>query len=201
VQDAEDQPPHVSRIFRGNYEGALSHMRTIVKNRNGLDLYLVGDEVNWNQAPDERRIRLFDAITGYTMYSDLQPAGWPEQTGFLASARTTNTAFKRAAVAHGVRFIPNVQPGFNDRGVRLPANHYVLPTELSHLATAARCHQLERMARGHTDRADRPRSPECGAAHLHRGVFVLVVRAGPTRVPRCIQELLAQTVLAAATRS
>jgi hypothetical protein len=77
------------------------------------------------------RIRLFDAITSYTMYSDLQKTGRPDDTGWLANVRQRYDAFKRAADQYGVAFIPNATPGFNDRGVRLAANHYVLPREVN----------------------------------------------------------------------
>jgi glycoprotein endo-alpha-1,2-mannosidase len=120
---------YVTRIWRGNYAHAIATVRSTIKARYGYDVYLVGDEVDWDGSPNADRIKLFDAITAYTMYSDLQQPGWPAETGYLAGVRTRYNAFKSVAAANGVRFIPNVLPQFNDRGVRLGANHYVLPPE------------------------------------------------------------------------
>lgn len=128
---------YVSRIFRGDYARALTDLRAAIRARYGLDLYLVGDEVEWGGTPDPRRIQLFDAITAYTMYSVLQTPGWPADTGFLAGVRQRYAAYRSVAQRYGVRFIPDVQPGFNDRGVRLAANHYVLPREVSAAGGAA----------------------------------------------------------------
>jgi glycoprotein endo-alpha-1,2-mannosidase len=122
---------YVTRIWRGNYAHAIATLRSTIKARYGYDLYLVGDEVDWDGSPNADRIKLFDAVTAYTMYSDLQTPGWPADTGYLPGVRTRYSAFKSVADAHGVRFIPNVLPQFNDRGVRLGVNHYVLPPELN----------------------------------------------------------------------
>jgi glycoprotein endo-alpha-1,2-mannosidase len=121
---------YVTRIWRGEYARAIASLRATIKSRYGYDLYLVGDEVDWDGSPNADRIRLFDAITAYTMYSDLQTPGWPDNTGFLAGVRDRYSRFKAVADANGVRFIPNVLPAFNDRGVRLAAGHYALPHEV-----------------------------------------------------------------------
>jgi glycoprotein endo-alpha-1,2-mannosidase len=122
---------YVTRIYRGNYAQALANLRSTIRSRYGYDMYLVGDEVDWDGSPNAGRIALFDAITAYTMYSDLQPAGWPDDTGFLSGVQQRYNNFKSVADAAGVAFIPNTQPGFNDRGVRLSANHYALPREVN----------------------------------------------------------------------
>lgn len=121
---------YVSRVWHGDYAGAIATLRSTIKQRYGYDLYLIGDEVDWDGTPVPDRIKLFDAITGYTMYSDLQTPGWPDTTGYLAGVRDRYTRFKAVADQYGVRFIPDALPQFNDRGVRLSANHYVLPPEV-----------------------------------------------------------------------
>jgi glycoprotein endo-alpha-1,2-mannosidase len=127
---------YVTRTWRGNYAQAIADLRSTIKTRYGYDLYLVGDEVDPDGTPTADRIRLFDAITSYTMYSDLQTPGWPDDTGFLTKVRQRYDTFKAIADQYGVAFIPDALPGFNDRGVRLSANHYVLPREVN-AATAA----------------------------------------------------------------
>ena len=121
---------YVSRIWRGDYAHAIATLRATIRQRYGYDLYLVGDEVDWDGTPVPDRIKLFDAITAYTMYSDTQTPGWPDSTGYLTGVRDRYVRFKAAADASGVRFIPDALPGFNDRGVRLAVDHYVLPPEL-----------------------------------------------------------------------
>ncbi|HVL23635.1 MAG TPA: DNRLRE domain-containing protein [Thermomicrobiales bacterium] len=122
---------YVTRIYRGNYAQALTDLRSYVRDRYGFELYLVGDEVDWDGSPNRDRIKLFDAITPYTMYSDLQSPGWPDDTKFLDGVRARYDSFRSAAAAEGVGFIPGVIPAFNDRGVRLSVNHYALPHEVN----------------------------------------------------------------------
>lgn len=112
---------YVSRIFRGAYAEAIRALRREVRARHGLDLYLIGDEVDWDIGPARGRIRLYDGITGYTMYSRTQP-----QTGFLGLVDLRYRAFRRIAAQARVAFVPGALPGFNDRGVRPEQEHYVL---------------------------------------------------------------------------
>jgi hypothetical protein len=122
---------YVTRVWRGAYAHAIATLRSTIRARYGYNLYLVGDEVDWDGSPVAERIGLFDAITAYTMYSGLQTPGWPADTLFLDGVRSRYRQFQAVARANGVRFIPDAMPGFNDRGVRPAANHYVLPLEVS----------------------------------------------------------------------
>jgi hypothetical protein len=112
---------YVSRIYRGRYAEALTTLRTHVLERHGLDLYLVGDEVDWDIGPARGRIRLYDAITGYTLYSRMQPP-----TGFLRLAEQRMRAFRRMAAQEEVAFVPGALPGYDDTGIRPEEDHYVL---------------------------------------------------------------------------
>jgi glycoprotein endo-alpha-1,2-mannosidase len=124
---------YVSRSWRGNVMRAITDLRNTIRSRYGYDLYLVGDEVGGrsNDVPVADRIRAFDAITGYSLYASTQSPGWPDDTGLLAQTRQRYDAYKQVADQYGVAFIPDAQPGFNDRGVRLASNHYVLPREVN----------------------------------------------------------------------
>lgn len=112
---------YVSRILRGEYQEAIRELRRRVRERHGLELYLVGDEVDWDIGPARGRIRLYDAITGYTMYSRTQP-----KSGFLGLVERRFRAFRRIAREERVAFVPGVLPGYNDSGVRPDEEHYVL---------------------------------------------------------------------------
>lgn len=118
---------YVTRIYTGEYARAIHDLRAAIRARYGYDLYLVGDEVDWDSAPQPDHIRLFDAVTGYTMYSPSQTPGRPERTSYLRRVRGVYRQYKRAADVAGVAFVPDVLPGYNDRGVRPAVDHYALP--------------------------------------------------------------------------
>ena len=128
---------YASRIYRGPVAAAIHAIRQSVVAATGVDPYLIGDEVDWDTSPDPARIRLYDAITGYTAYSRTQDAGWPNQTQFLQAVGRRVAAYHAVAAAEGVAFVPDALPGFNDRGVRLGQDHHVLPRRLGPTAGAS----------------------------------------------------------------
>lgn len=121
---------YASRIFRGDVAGAIEAIRVHLLTTYGVDPYLIGDEVDWDLPPDPERIGLFDAITGYTLYSRKQAAGWPAQLGYVQALGRRERQFQRVARAEGVAFIPDALPGFNSRAVRPQAGEHVLPRAL-----------------------------------------------------------------------
>ncbi|MCU0856986.1 MAG: lamin tail domain-containing protein [Pontiellaceae bacterium] len=124
---------YVSRVFRGAITDAFTYLRTNIKNNYGFTLYLVGDELEWENKPDFSRINVFDAVTSYTMYSDIQEQDqrlvFADDIWFLQDVVLKYDYTKKAVEKMGKKFIPGCQPGFNDRGVRLGADHYVLSHE------------------------------------------------------------------------
>ncbi len=118
---------YLTRTFTGNYAGAIDSVRTLLQNQ-GYNVFLVGDEVYWG-TPNQTRIACFDAITSYNMHGPSQYAGYPANTNFFKNVSAKFNEYKNVANAIGVRFIPNAMPGFNDRGVRLQANHYAIPNQ------------------------------------------------------------------------
>lgn len=117
---------YASRIYRGLFAEAIRRIRIQLEAVYGVDPYLVGDEVDWDNPPDPARIGLFDAITGYTLYSRTQPSN---MTGavFLQRVSQRVEQFRRVAEREGVAFIPGALPGYDDRGERLAEDHHVLP--------------------------------------------------------------------------
>ena len=111
----------------------------------GYDLFLIGDEVFWKvspvvqsgripfplvEAPQPARFLLFDAITSYNMYEN----GAASQKGYAASSTyVPDVAAKYSeylsASKGRVYFVPQIIPGYNDRGVRMTENHYAIPRE------------------------------------------------------------------------
>ena len=121
---------YVTRIFTGQVAQAIQAIRDRVRAITGLNPYLIGDEVDADIGPQPTHIRLFDAITGYTLYSRKQTPGWARETGFITRVERRFRLFRTAARKARVAFVPSSLPGFNDRAVRLEADHYVLPHEL-----------------------------------------------------------------------
>lgn len=130
---------YVSRVFRGAIADAFTHLRTTIKNNYGYTLYLVGDELEWENKSDFSRISVFDAVTSYTMYSDIQEQDqrlvYADDIWFLQDVVLKYDYTKKSVEKMGKKFIPGCQPGFNDRGVRLGADHYVLSHERSSTKT------------------------------------------------------------------
>jgi hypothetical protein len=121
---------YVTRIWVGKVAEAVAAIRAQVRAVTGRNPYLIGDEVDPDIGPFPAHIRLFDAITGYTLYSRKQTPGWPSQTGFVARSEKRMQRFQQVARAAGVAFVPGSLPGFDDRALR-PGYEYALPHELS----------------------------------------------------------------------
>jgi Glycosyl hydrolase family 99 len=117
---------YASRVFVGPLADAIHEIRQRLETAYGVDPYLIGDEVDWDTAPDPARIRLFDAITGYTLYSRTQPATWTD-ADFLRQVTRRVAQYRAVAEAEGVGFVPGAMPGYDDLGERLGEDHHVLP--------------------------------------------------------------------------
>ncbi|MBI4712428.1 MAG: glycoside hydrolase family 99-like domain-containing protein [Planctomycetes bacterium] len=117
----------LSRLFSGDYT-ALTRVRAIINQRTGLNLFLVGDEVYWT-APEPKRIGLFDAITTHDMQGTYKYDGLPILTNFFIDLESKFNEYKTAASGMNVGFIPNIMPGFNDRGFRPDVKHPILPRD------------------------------------------------------------------------
>jgi len=121
---------YASRIYRGDVAGLIHAVRTHLIDTYGIDPYLIGDEVDWDLPPDPARIALYDAITGYTLYSRTQQPGWPGQTGWLTQMGDRVREYSRVAAAEGVGFVPGSLPGFDSRAIRPASDEWVLPRAL-----------------------------------------------------------------------
>ena len=121
---------YASRILRGDVAGTIEGIREHLISTYGVNPYLIGDEVDWDNPPDPFRIALFDAITGYTLDSRTQVAGWPSQIGYLQAIGRRVRQFQKMATEEGVAFIPDALPGFDSRAVRPEDSERVLPRAL-----------------------------------------------------------------------
>jgi hypothetical protein len=118
---------YLTRAFYGELDTAFRTIRSTAQ-AYGFDLYLVGDEVFW-QLPNRNTISLLDGITPYNMHGPWQFNGYPEQTGFFREVDRKYQLYQYTARKNNTSFIPNAFPGFNDKGVRPEANHYLIPPQ------------------------------------------------------------------------
>ena len=154
---------YATRHLVGDVPAAIQEARRYVKEKTGADLYLVADEVYWNTlgydpqkgvymrealSADTARIAAFDALTSYNPYDVTRPqhrgsAGFAQ---FLADSKTLyQTYFKRARDA-GKTFIPGALAAYNDRGVRLEEDHFVIPRyESGDISRPALLRQLDEL--------------------------------------------------------
>jgi glycoprotein endo-alpha-1,2-mannosidase len=120
---------YVTRIFSGDYRQAFATLRLTLRQHHGIDLYLVGDEVYWPE-PQADRIAVWDAVTAYNMHGPVKYAGYPAATNLLDDIETNYAKYQIVANAHNVTLLPGIFPAFNDRAVRLQADHYPIPHEI-----------------------------------------------------------------------
>lgn len=160
---------YLTRVLVGDVAGAMGEVREMWRQR-GYDPFVLADEIFWNvtaadtrpaaftRRPQASRIRLFDAITAYNPYEagDRRYAGYGADTPFVSDV---NDLYQRHRDATGgdVPVVPDVLPGYNDRGVRPTLDHYVIPRAWSPGAPEGTF--LSEMLRQVADRWIDPRAP------------------------------------------
>jgi glycoprotein endo-alpha-1,2-mannosidase len=135
---------YLTRTLTGDVSSLIGGARHLLEH-HGYDPYFIGDEIYWRVTeqhptsmasflttePQQQRIKAFDAITYYTLYygggdPSLGPArdfaGYSGLTGIVADERRLLEKYCRAT-HDTVPVIPDISPGYNDRGVRLSTNH------------------------------------------------------------------------------
>ncbi|MBI4600786.1 MAG: hypothetical protein HY721_02385 [Planctomycetes bacterium] len=120
---------YVTRALSGNVAGLSDALREACASE-GLDVFLVGDELFFPSPPDSAKIRRWDGIFGYDAYAG-RGGHWGEN-GTLDLFRSRTDAYRDAARAAGARFFPSCAPGFNDRAIRRTcANNPALSRQLT----------------------------------------------------------------------
>jgi glycoprotein endo-alpha-1,2-mannosidase len=117
----------------GNIEEVILLMRSVAEFW-GHNIYLVGDHVFGSppSTTDETYLPFLylDALTNYDVYGSMLATGY-------AGSDTVEAYYKKQRGWRGEAhlkkcgFIPTVSPGYNDRGVRLDADHAPLSRKLS----------------------------------------------------------------------
>ena len=112
-----------------NYQRYFDTLKTNMDSK-GFDLYLIGDVMHWQEpvggttVPDSQPIdwpflrNHFAAISGYNLYD---PDRYPTdglQERFLSDVKSHWFKYKNQADAFGLKFVPFILPGFDDRKLR-----------------------------------------------------------------------------------
>ena len=135
---------YATRHIVGPVAQAITAARDLVRLQTGEEIFVVGDEAYFNVLdlnrshgihllpefdPNWTRLSAFDAITAYNPYESTRSryAGEEGAKVFLKEVEKMYAHYGRYARILGIKFIPGVIPGYNDRGVRIGADHYVLP--------------------------------------------------------------------------
>jgi Glycosyl hydrolase family 99 len=115
---------YVTRCFRDKPAEMFKAIRDAFP-----DIYLVADELFWNDVPDER-MTMFDAITAYNMY---QPGRFSTESDektfdtYLNTAKTRMISHKAQADRLSLPLWGTAMPGYDDTGVRPDVKHAPIP--------------------------------------------------------------------------
>lgn len=130
---------YLTRTLVGDVPGMIGAARTSLIDAGYGDPFFVGDEISWDttvetpsgtqpqftQTPQVNRLKLFDALTAYTIYDGGPPkpaippdfVGYPGSTNLVADEVGLYRRFAAADTA--IPVLPDAMPGINTRGVRL----------------------------------------------------------------------------------
>lgn len=115
---------YLTRLFSGDIVSGMESIRNELIAAN-IEVYLIGDQVYW-QDPEQENEKLlmkqFDAVSSYNMH-----ASEPDiDVGFTQKVDASFDAWKTAASANGVEFIPGILVGYDDTKVRPADNNPVI---------------------------------------------------------------------------
>ena len=112
-----------SKIFSGDVEHAIGTLRDVLQN-GGVQVYLIGDEVFWQNpnSVSESRLKSYDALSAYNMVT------WKEDiiSNYEVSIDNQYKLWRVKANELGLDFMGSAQPGFNDRLARPQANNTII---------------------------------------------------------------------------
>jgi hypothetical protein len=116
----------------GIMEEVILLMRSIAKYYDH-EVFIIGDHI-WNRAPGKetffRPFYYLDAMTSYDVYGGMARKGYAGQDS-VDEYYNEQRQWRYEANDKKCGYIPAVSPGFNDRGVRLHANHSPLSRKLT----------------------------------------------------------------------
>jgi len=126
---------YLTRVLHNN--GVLGEVTDIMRHTArkvcNTEIYIIGDQV-WGNAPNPKEnyapFDYLDALTNYDLYGNTNHAPYATQ-GTVDRYYTEQGRWRDRAKANNANYIPAVSPGYNDRGVRLEADHMGLSRRLT----------------------------------------------------------------------
>lgn len=119
-----------SRFYSGDVSTVLRDLRQSLRDKYGMEIFILGDEMYWGIDPDassiEKRLKLFDGVTCYSMHTSVKDIIYRD---FEKKVDKVFKDWAKACARLGVRFVPNAFPGYDDRRLRVPSPN--LPFERS----------------------------------------------------------------------
>lgn len=127
-----DQQPAVFIYLMRDVINHQTYFNTLKSNMEamGFDLYLIGDVIHWQNPVGGRTVQHsepadwdfykanFKAISGYNLYDPSRyPANGMEDR-FLSDVEAHWGIWEAEINAHGLRFVPFIIPGYDDRNLR-----------------------------------------------------------------------------------
>eukprot|EP00934_Nitzschia_sp_Nitz4_P008885 Nitzschia sp. Nitz4//scaffold32_size149145//6540//8115//NITZ4_002861-RA/size149145-augustus-gene-0.46-mRNA-1//-1//CDS//3329548015//8875//frame0 len=116
----------------GVFESAILAMRSVA-NKYGENLYIIGDHA-FEDAPAESEassMLYLDAITNFDVYGSMGRPSPYAGVDIVREYYEDQADWKEVAAGKMCAYVPSVSPGYNDRGVRLDADHPPLSRRLS----------------------------------------------------------------------
>lgn len=135
---------YTTRHMVGDFPKWVANLRTLIKEKTGFELYLIGDEAYFNVlsgnnpntvkmlkkfVPEWKRITALNALTLYNPYDPEQNYGTTDKEkiqNFLHLTEELYNQYVKISTTAGIPFIPTIIPGYDDSGVRPLENHQVI---------------------------------------------------------------------------
>lgn len=116
---------YLSRLYQGDCLDAFNRIRQSIRIL-GYELFLIGDEMGSGSPTDH--MNFLDAVTAYSLLPNL---GYGIDQDFFGPLSGIFNDWEQGAAARGLKFVPDVMPGFNNRkvGMTSPANSLVIPRQ------------------------------------------------------------------------
>jgi hypothetical protein len=112
---------YLTRAFEGDIVGAIEEARAAVDH----DLFLVGDQVYWQDPSSEQTqdvLEALDAVTAYNMHTSRPDI----DEGFVSDTISQYEEWGAELADSSVAFVPDVIPGFDDTAVRPGAGNPII---------------------------------------------------------------------------
>ena len=112
-------------------ETVVTIMRETAREVCDTEIFILGDQV-WGPAPTEEYMpfELLDAVTNYDIYGNVNKAPFAGQQA-VNNYYQDQREWSVQAAKRGVRYVPGVSPGYNDRAVRLYKDNIGLSRRLT----------------------------------------------------------------------